>query len=695
MSKRFFTAIAIFSILIVADKGLSETVTFPSLLEEMVNPRITAQWPEPEYECLQFSSFDRDSRDKGVPSWWDNKDRSHFIRTEQNEGRKEFVLMDAEGPGAVVRFWSTWHGPGGGEFSNGTLRFYFNGSSEPEIEAPIADVLDKGYLAEAPLGNSVAKTTEYAKRGHNLYLPIPYSNGCKITYQTGAFIDRGAVEGEALYYIINCRKYTKGTDVKTFSLAQLEKNKALISEVQKTLEKGLKFSSKPAASFSAMLKKGDKSRITLAGSRCISGIKVKLGGGDVSEALRRAVIKIRFDGKPAVWAPLGDFFATGYQLHPYKTFYAGVKEDGTMYCRWIMPFRSDAQLAIENIGSGTVHIEKAEVYTEPWQWDENSLYFHSRWKQWKDIKTRSNKDNPANGAFDLNWITINGRGKYVGDALTIFNNAPRWWGEGDEKIYIDGEDFPSHFGTGTEDYYGYAWCRPAKFSAAFHAQPCGAGNFQRGFTVNSRFRSLDAIPFSKSLKFDMELWHWAETTVDYAPVMFWYAKKDSSSNLDPQPEEAIKPLPDISEEGRVQIDIEGAIEGERMQIVRCEGGRAFVQKNTRFGWSEDEQVWWQNGKPNQKLVLSFESEKSGKFKIYANLTKARDYAVVDIRVNGRLMKEGLDLFNPAVKARETLLGKAEIREGENSIEVQIKGANPKAVKRYMFGLDYIKLIEAE
>ena len=45
----------------------------------------------------------------------------------------------------------------------------------------------------------------------------------------------------------------------------------------------------------------------------------------------------------------------------------------------------------------------------------------------------------------------------VGDTLALHNGAAAWWGEGDEKIFVDGETFPSHFGTGSEDYYGYSF----------------------------------------------------------------------------------------------------------------------------------------------------------------------------------------------------------------------------------------------
>ena len=82
----------------------------------------------------------------------------------------------------------------------------------------------------------------------------------------------------------------------------------------------------------------------------------------------------------------------------------------------------------------------------------------------------------------MNYVTLQGQGTVVGDTLTVFNGTNAWWGEGDEKIYIDGEAFPSHVGTGTEDYYGYAWCRPEAFQSPFHAQPCGDGNLAGGFS---------------------------------------------------------------------------------------------------------------------------------------------------------------------------------------------------------------------
>ena len=119
----------------------SETITFESLLEEMVDRDRLSRLPSPAYSCKQFSSYDRNSTEPGSPTWWANADRSHFVRIEENNGRKEHVLMDTDGPGVIVRFWATWHGPGGGEFSNGTLRVYIDSKAEPVIEGPMADLI--------------------------------------------------------------------------------------------------------------------------------------------------------------------------------------------------------------------------------------------------------------------------------------------------------------------------------------------------------------------------------------------------------------------------------------------------------------------------------------------------------------------------------------------------------------------------
>ncbi len=523
-------------------------ITLESLLEEMVNRDVVARLPEPAYTCRQFSSYDRHSTEPGSPTWWANWDRSYFVRIEDNDGRKEHVLMDAEGPGCVVRFWATWHGPGGGEFSNGTMRVYLDGKADPVIEGPMADLISGGMLVGEPLSESVSPETPYRHRGHNLYLPIPYARRCKITYETKAFIDEGARKGEALYYQINYRTYEPETKVESMTKNALERARQTVNRVQRMLAENERPSLRRLmrGRLEGRISPGEEMSLTINGERAIRSLRFQLKADDLPQALRSTIIRIEFDGTQTVWCPIGDFFGTGYHVRPHSTWYTGVSPDGTLSCYWVMPFAKQAKISIRNLGSKPIEITRGRIHSGALKWDDRSCHFHAAWKQWPEIETQSNEKAQDHGAFDLNWITVKGQGTYVGDVLTLFNTAKSWWGEGDEKIYVDGESFPSHIGTGTEDYYGYAWCKPNFFESAFHAQPSGDGNLVPGFTVNCRYRALDAIPFEKSIKFDMELWHWARTKMSYAPTTVWYARPGATWDVKPDVEEAKRPVPRLA-----------------------------------------------------------------------------------------------------------------------------------------------------
>ena len=130
----------------------------------------------------------------------------------------------------------TFAGEGAGD---GTLRIYIDGEKEPVVEGRAFDIMSGGLLVGRPMSASVSKTTEYKRRGHNLYLPIPY-NACKITYQ-GSGINENE-KGEivepsvAIYYIINYREYEKGTSVESFGKQSIEKYLTEINRTQIALE---------------------------------------------------------------------------------------------------------------------------------------------------------------------------------------------------------------------------------------------------------------------------------------------------------------------------------------------------------------------------------------------------------------------------------------------------------------------------
>ena len=115
-------------------------VTIGSLLREMADRSVLARYPAPEYRTRQASSYDRASVQPGEASWFANWDRSQFLRTDSVQGRREFVLLAADGPGAVVRFWATVADYGG----QGTLRMYFDHDTVPAIEGEVLSLLSGG-----------------------------------------------------------------------------------------------------------------------------------------------------------------------------------------------------------------------------------------------------------------------------------------------------------------------------------------------------------------------------------------------------------------------------------------------------------------------------------------------------------------------------------------------------------------------
>ncbi|MCP4707047.1 MAG: DUF2961 domain-containing protein [Planctomycetes bacterium] len=675
---------------------LAEKVTLESLLWEMVDRGNPARVMNPGYECLQFSSYDRDSVGKGEPGWFANWDRSQFIREEENEGRREFVLMDAAGPGAVVRFWATWHGFSGKPFYNGMLRVYLDGEAKPAIEGKIADVISGGQLVGPPLSQSVSPQAEERRRAHNLYFPIPYARRCKITYESPEIVDAGARKGEALYYQINYRRYERGTEVESYSAAAMPAVQPMIKRVQEMLTRGERklLWDETAKEMAGKLPVDGSRSVRLSGPGAIRELMFKLEAADIEQALRSTVLEIEFDRKRTVWCPVGDFMGTGHKLNPYRTWYTKVDRDGTMRCFWVMPFEESATVTVRNLGRQEVDLQTAKVNFSGWEWDEDSLYFHATWRNYQELATGEDKVmDDTEKSFDMNYVEIEGEGNFVGDVLTIMNGINAWWGEGDEKIYVDGEKFPSHFGTGTEDYYGYAWCRPEFFEAPFHAQPNGDGNLVGGYSVNVRFRALDVIPFEKSLKFDMELWHWKKTRVNFAPATMWYGRGAARCNVAPAEAEARRAVTRKPWDVKPPRKVEGALEGELLEVKEVTGGGVRVQNVARFNWSNDRQVWWVDGGVGDRLVLEFEAQQAGRVRVAAGLTKASDYGVVKIGVNGATVIEQLDLYNPQVTGEEIVLGWCEVKQGANRLEVTIVGANKAALKRYMFGLDYLLLKE--
>ena len=663
----------------------NKTITIETLLLEMLDRDNLARFPHPAYTCAQFSSYDRNTVAPDQPGWFANSDRSEFIRTETNEGRREFVMFDADGPGVIVRFWVTLAAYGG----NGILRVYIDGGEQPVIEGEVLKLLSGGGLIkEGPLATSVSDQTPYANRGHNMYLPIPYSRHCKLTYESASIVEPGPRSGESFYYNINYRTYSKGTKVKSFGMDDLEKYALLIDRVQEDLKNPqAPQTNRLIENFEAVIDAGKTWSHDFKGSSAIKQLVVKLDAVDIHQALRSTVLEMSFDGQRTVWCPVGDFFGAGYKISPFKTWYAEANADGTLTSYWTMPFRDHCSVKLINLGDQQV-AATVNILTTDWKWDKQSMQFGASWYQQTRLNTRKAPD----GYFDVNYVNLQGKGVLAGTSVVLFNTVNGWWGEGDEKIYVDGETFPSHIGTGTEDYYGYAWSRPEPFSHPFIAQPDGSGALNPGYVANIRYRGLDAIPFTKSLQFDMEIWHWAQTIINHAPTAFWYALPDVSVNIEPRPDDAREPVAlKRSDVIPPVYHTKGVVEGENME-ESCTGGSANQQTLNHIGWSGNTQMWWINGAVGDEMTLTFlmKEGEGGNFNVNAALTLSHDYAIVSISLNDKLVLPRFDAYNPTVIYKTVDFGKCNIKDGENVMKVKILGKNPKST-RYFFGLDCIEI----
>jgi hypothetical protein len=501
----------------------------------MVDRDALARWPAVPYTCRQFSSYARGAVSPDKPGWFANIDTGQYMRVETNGIRVESVMLDAAGPGCIVRWWAGGTTPQMGP--PGTIRIYLDEASTPVFEGKMDTLISSDWLVGPPLAAITCI-------GRNFYLPIPYAKHCKITYDRPPLTSMD-VEANRHWYVIDNRTYPEGTPVRTFSIEDLKQARPLLDEIgQRLLTPNNELAylswlpprSQTLATAQSLIQ-------TVSGSRAIRRLSVQLQATNLAQALRSTVLIASFDDEQTIWCPVGDFFGSGVGLNPFRDWWREVDRNGLLTAYWVMPFQKSCRLELVNLGEQPVRATLGLVGLSRWDWDDRSMHFHANWRQETGIQTKQ-----AEGTADWNYLQASGQGIYVGDTLALHNGAAAWWGEGDEKIYVDDETFPSHFGTGSEDYYGYSFGDQGTFfESPFHAEPRWEGNRHPGFVTVTRTRSLDAIPFTKNFKFDLEIWHWAATRVTYAASTYWYARPAATSNRAPAPDEARKAIEMLSQ----------------------------------------------------------------------------------------------------------------------------------------------------
>ncbi len=329
---------------------------------------------------------------------------------------------------------------------------------------------------------------------------------------------------------------------------------------------------------------------------------------------RKALIKMTWDGQegPGVLVPLGDFFCIGncypgnftslpinVSLKPEEAGKYGAP--CSVSCFFPMPFQKKAKIEIVNENDVPFILYfyiDYEMYKEPLS--EDTLYFHSSWRRenpcggWgPHLQVNSPEVNGVpNLKGENNYVVLDtkGKGHFVGCNLSVRHFQGSWWGEGNDMIFIDGEEYPSINGTGTEDYFNHAWGMQRNHYP-FFGTIVHEGDNTEGLHVAYRFHITDPIRFEKSIRVTIEHGHANHLCDDWSSTAYWYQTLEDSDPVTIQPVEERIPVTAVLPERK---DPEVLLTPEMKQAMECYEKR------------------WEEYKPEREAQFRLKEEKTRK-----------------------------------------------------------------------------------
>jgi hypothetical protein len=255
--------------------------------------------------------------------------------------------------------------------------------------------------------------------------------------------------------------------------------------------------------------------------------------------LKKLVLRMYWDNEPSpsVETPVGDFFGLGLgDYFLYESIPLAVGSDKALNSFFRMPFQRQAKVTVSNEGQIKVDAFYFNIdYRSLKQGlPRNTLYFHAQYRQATPAKGWTNqwqgngdptveKKKNLDGKDNYLWLEAAGRGNFVGVAMSVLQNQDGWWGEGDDRFFIDGEVEPSISGTGSEDYFLGAWgFGDHPFSYGLFGAPVKGEERVGGRSSVYRFHLDSPITFTKSLKASIEHGHANHRSDNYFSVAYWY-----------------------------------------------------------------------------------------------------------------------------------------------------------------------------
>ena len=251
---------------------------------------------------------------------------------------------------------------------------------------------------------------------------------------------------------------------------------------------------------------------------------------------RYAILRIYWDDQevPSVECPVGDFFAMGWGEYAQLSSLAVCVNPGSAFnCYWEMPFRRRCRITMTNLADDgmLLYYQINYALTEV---PEDAAYFHAQFRRVNPL--------PYKEVYTI-LDGVRGQGQYVGTYLAWGVNSTGWWGEGEIKFYLDGDQaFPTICGTGTEDYFcgsynfeNRATRQYQEFTtpyAGLHQviRPDGVYRSQTRFGMY-RWHIADPIRMQQDLRVTIQALGWRRDRLnrrylalqdDIASVAYWY-----------------------------------------------------------------------------------------------------------------------------------------------------------------------------
>jgi hypothetical protein len=401
------------------------------------------------------------------------------------------------------------------------------------------------------------------------------------------------------------------------------------------------------------------------------------------------LIRIFYDDhdEPGVEVPFGDFFANCFGKRSEVISQPVIVEDADSYNSfWPMPFRKSIRIEVLN-QSKTKKI--------------NLLYYNIDWIKKKKISKKTpyfyayyHQEYPTLSGQDYVFLETEGKGHYVGTVMAVRTRSPSWFGEGDEKIYIDGEEEPSIWGTGTEDYFLSAWGLKSGVNTPYF----GTVYFDQwgivgGHTSAFRWHLADPIVFEKSIKVSMEHFGWIspdenkehrahswnERIDDYATVAFWYqTDMPTVKRNTPPAEERILP----------SLDIASFPENITLNAFMCIGGKAEIQENLNF--YPGGQLFFNPDSKQASVKIPFVVENKEPIRLLLAVTKAPDYGIWQAYLNGIKIGPVMNLYDPDVRDWEHHLLDFWPEPGDYVIELRLVGQDLRSSDDIL-GIESVRL----